>query len=151
MLCGELVHKSSGTRWKCRNSSSAGVNERNHQLECWETRAMVSRWADRFCCVFVLFGWGLELPRQLQGCTCVWHVLQLFLQCSRCHTHAQLCHGLYVQGVCSGNKKKKGSLITQGFGTMSILGTPAVGTKRQQEHKDFAWSSIFLLFFTHKP
>lgn len=47
--------------------------------------------------------------------------------------------------------KKKGSLITQGFGTMSILGTPAVGTKRQQEHKDFAWSSIFLLFFTHKP
>lgn len=29
MLCRELVYKSAGTRWKCRNSSSAGVNEHN--------------------------------------------------------------------------------------------------------------------------
>lgn len=29
MLCRELVYKSSGTRWKWRNSSSAGVNEHN--------------------------------------------------------------------------------------------------------------------------
>lgn len=45
-------------------------------------------------------------------------------------------------------KKKNGSLVTQGFATMGILGTPAVGTKRQQEHEDFVW--FFLLCFTHK-
>lgn len=59
MLCRELVYKSSWTRWKYRNSSSAGVNQHNstncagsHQHK---TGSMYYRWAERLCCVSMLF------------------------------------------------------------------------------------------------
>lgn len=107
MFCRELVYKSSGTRWKCRNSSSAGVNNSNWSAGKpgpWFLDGLAG-FAVFWCCLAETLKETTQLPRQLQGCTCVWLVLHLFLQCSRCHTHAQLCHGHWVWGICSGEKK----------------------------------------------
>lgn len=92
---------------------------------------MVSEWADRFCCVLMLFGRGFE--RGNTGCPGSYKVVHVCgMYCISSSSAADATH-MHSSVVATGSRgsaqeKKNVSLVTQGFSTVSILGTLALGT-----------------------